>query len=349
MERIKIANKYIGNNEPTFIIVEMGVNHNGDINIAKKMIDVAVQCKIDAVKFQAFRAEEFIADRKETYRYKSQGKIITESMYKMFKRYEFSEKEFKELFNYCHKRKIICFATPQNVSDLKMLLRIGMPAVKVGSDDLTNLPLIKEYASYKLPVILSTGMANLGEIEDAVNEVYKTRNNNLILLHCVSSYPALADEVNLRRIQTLRQAFRVPVGFSDHTQGVIAALGAVCLGAKVIEKHFTLDKNMMGPDHWFSADPKELKELVESIRYLEKALGSSEVKPSLKEIKMRELARRSIVAARGIKKGEKLTHNMIEYKRPGIGLLPKFANFIMGRQAKVDIKKNELITFEKLK
>lgn len=348
MQKIRIGNRLVGEGEPCFIIAEVGINHNGSVEVAKKMIDTAVECSVDAVKFQAFKAEEFVSDKKETYTYKSQGKEVTESMYEMFNRYELSEENFRELFGYCKKKKILCFATPQNISDLEMLLCIGIPAIKVGSDDLTNLPLLKIYASYRLSMIISTGMATLGEIEEAINVIEQTGNEKLIVLHCISSYPPLAEEVNLNRIRTIRQAFSVIVGFSDHTQGIIASLGAITLGAKVIEKHFTLNKNMVGPDHWFSADPKELKELVEAIRRLEKMMGSPIVVPTPKEKEMRRIARRSIVAARDIKKGEEITHEVIAYKRPGTGLLPKFTDLITGRKANRNIKKGELITLEKL-
>lgn len=350
MYRIKINdNRYIGNNKPCFMVAEVGVNHNGDVNIAKKMIDVATECGIDAVKFQAFKADEFISDKKQTYTYRSQGKEITESMYEMFKRYEFSEKEWIEIFNYCKSKNIVCFSTPQNPSDLDFLLKItDLPLIKVGSDDLTNLELLKYYASKNKPMIISAGMAFISEIEDAVNVIREIGNNDLVVLHCVSSYPTEAEEVNLRKMLTIKQAFDVLVGFSDHTVGIVAAPAAVALGAKVIEKHFTLDKNLPGPDHWFSADPKELTQLVQAIRYVEKALGSYVVKPTSKEIEMRKIGRRSIVAAKDIKKGELITKEVLSVKKPGTGLPPKFIKYILKKKAKVNIKKDELITFEKI-
>jgi len=345
--RVQVGNRWIGEKEACFIIAEMGINHNGQIEIAKKMIDKAVECGVDAIKFQAFKAERFIADRTQTYTYKTRGQEVTESMYEMFKRCEFSEEDFKGLFRYCKQRKILCFATAQSTPDLDMLLRIGIPAIKVGSDDLTNLPLLKEYASHGLPMIISVGMATVGEIEEAITIIEQT-GEKPVVLHCIYSYPALAKDINLNRIRIIQSAFSVIVGFSDHSQGIIAALGAIALGAKVIEKHFTLDKNMEGPDHWFSADPEELKALVLGTRTLEKMMGSPIIVPTLRDKEMRKLARKSIVAARDIKVGERLTSRMIEYKRPGTGLLPKFTEFVIGRKTDCIIKMGELITLEKL-
>lgn len=348
MKSIKISNKLIGGQEPCFIIAEAGINHNGDISIAKKMIDLAINCGVDAVKFQTFTAKEFVSNESEMFEYKSQGKKVKESELKMFERNEFSQEEWKEIANYCKKRKIIFFSTPQNISNLELLLKIGVPAIKVGSDDLVNLPLLEEYSKKGLPMIISTGMAYLSEVDEAVRTVRKN-NKDLAVLHCVSSYPAEFEELNFKKIETLKKAFpECVIGYSDHSSGVTANIIATALGAKIIEKHFTLDKNMPGPDHWFSADPKELKELVQGIRNTEKALGSSEIKPTESEAKMRAPAHRSITAAKDIKKGELLTKEKIVVKRPGTGILPKFIPFIIGRKAKQDIKKGELIALKKL-
>lgn len=350
MYHIKITkNRYIGNEEPCFIIAEAGINHNGDLNLVKKMIGVAKECGVDAVKFQTFKAEEFISNPDETITYKSQGKLVTESTLGMFKRYEFSEGEWKEIFNYCENINIICFSTPQNPSDLDFLLKIvDLPIIKVGSDDLTNLELLTYYASKNKPLIISAGMAFISEIEDAVKVVREGGNNNLVVLHCISSYPSEPEEINLKKMLTIRQAFDVMVGFSDHTIGTVAATGAVALGAKVIEKHFTLDKNLPGPDHWFSSDPKGLSQLVQTIRYAEKSLGNCVIKPTPKEMETRKIARRSIVAARDIRKGGIITPEVLSVKRPGTGLPPKFIRYVLKKEAKINIRKNELITFEKI-
>jgi N,N'-diacetyllegionaminate synthase len=349
IKKVGKEEKWIGNGEPTFIVAEVGINHNGDLNLAKKIIDEAKKCGVDAVKFQVFKADEFVSDLSSTYTYRSRGELITESMLEIFKRYEFDAAEWKEIFGYCKNKNMEFFVTPQNPSDLDFILSIvDIPVIKVGSDDLTNLELLEYYAKKNKPVIISAGMAYISEIEDAVNTIRNTGNSDLIVLHCVSSYPADAEEVNLRRILTIKQAFDVVVGFSDHTIGYSAAVGAVVLGAKVIEKHFTVDKNLPGPDHWFSANPDEMRELVDEIRFIERALGSGVIEPTPKELEMRKIARRSIVAAKNIDKGGAITRNVVTFKRPGTGLTPKFINYIIGRKAKIDIKKNELITFDKI-
>jgi N-acetylneuraminate synthase/N,N'-diacetyllegionaminate synthase len=349
MRTIRLGNRSVGEEEPCFIIAEIGINHNGDMDIAKKMIDEAIGCGVDAVKFQVFKAEEFVSDLSSNYTYKSEGKVITEPMLDMFKRHEFEADEWRGIFEYCKKKKIEFFVTPQNSSDLDFVLSIiDIPAIKVGSDDLTNLELLEYYAKKNKPIIISAGMAYLSEIEDAVNTIQATGNKDLIILHCISSYPADAEEVNLKKILTIKQAFDVIVGFSDHTVGYTASIGAVVLGAKVIEKHFTLDKNLPGPDHWFSANPDEMRELVQEIRFIEKALGNSIIKPTPKEMEMRKMARRSIIASKEIKKGDTITRDMISFKRPGTGLPPKFKDYLIGKMAKIEIKKNEQITFDKI-
>ncbi len=348
-KRVKIGDKWVGEGEPCFIVAEIGINHNGDVNLAKRMVDTAAECGVDAVKFQTFKAEGFVASTSGSYTYRSQGKEVTESMYEMFKRLEFSEEEWKVIFEYCKDREITFFSTPQNPSDLDFLLSlVRLPVIKVGSDDLTNLPLLEYYASKRLPMILSAGMAVIGEIEDAINAVRSAGNDDLIILHCVSSYPADAGEVNLREMKTIEQAFGVIAGFSDHTIGPVAAIGAVALGAKVIEKHFTLDKDLPGPDHWFSANPQELREMVNNVRFIEKALGSSVIAPTQKEQEMRSIARRSIAAKGDIGKGEIITEEMLTVKRPGTGIPPKFISYIVGRKAKAAIMKDELIDLSKV-
>lgn len=349
MKLIRIGNRFVGEGEPCFIIAEIGINHNGDIDLAKKMVDKANECGVDAVKFQVFKAEDFISNLSSIYTYKSEGKIITEPMLDMFKRYEFRADEWEEIFEYCEKNKIEFFITPQNPSDLDFVLSIvDIPAIKVGSDDLINLELLEYYGKKNKPLIISSGMAYLSEIEDAVNTIQDTGNKDLIILHCISSYPTDSEEINLNKMLTIKQAFDVIVGFSDHSIGNTAAIGAVVLGAKVIEKHFTLDKKLPGPDHWFSANPDEIKKLVDETRFIERALGNCVVKPTSKEMEMRLMARRSIVASKDIAKTGIITVNLIAYKRPGTGLPPKFKKYIIEKKAKVNIKKNEQITFDKI-
>jgi len=350
MERpLRIGKKKICDENPVYIIAEIGINHNGEIQLAKQMIDKAIDCHANAVKFQIFKTDEFLSDPQIMYTYFSQGKKITESMIEMFRRYEFSKNEWKEIFSYCADKKIDCFATPQNSSDLDFLMsHVDVPAIKVGSDDLTNLELIEYYANKKKPLIISAGMAYLAEIEDAVNTVRKTGNNNFAILHCVSSYPTKAKDVHLKKMLTIKNAFDVVVGFSDHTMGSTAAIGAVSLGARIIEKHVTLDKELPGPDHWFSSNPREFKEYVQDIRFIEHALGNGIIKPTVDEMAMRKLARRSIMASKNIASGETITRDVISFKRPGTGLAPKFLQYVLGKTSTMDIKQNDQITFEKL-
>jgi N-acetylneuraminate synthase/N,N'-diacetyllegionaminate synthase len=348
-KKIKIGNRFVGDNEPVYIIAEIGINHNKDVKLAKQMIDAAIDCGANAVKFQIFKAEEFISDTNTTYSYFSQGKKITESMLEMFKRYEFDEKEWRELFRYCSDKKIDCFATPQNKSDLDFLLSIAdVPAIKVASDSLTNLEVLDYFARKGKPLIISAGMAYLSEIEDAVNAVRRAGNHDFVILHCNSIYPTEAQDVHLQKMLTIRSAFNVITGFSDHTIGSTAAIGAATLGASVIEKHFTLDKNLPGPDHWFSADPVELNNLIQGIRFIEQAVGNASVQPTQKESEMRFLARLSIVASKDIPRGQVIQREWVDFKRPGTGLSPKYLKYLLGKKTKIEIKKNEQITFDQV-
>jgi len=348
IKKIKLGNKCVGDGEPCFIIAEVGINHNGDVEIAKRMVDAAKNAGVDCVKFQTFKANEFVGDPKLTYTYKSQGRTVTETQIEMFERYEFSKKEWEEIIKYCRKKNIIFSTTAQNPSDLDFISSIAdLPFIKVGSDDLTNLGLLKYYASKNKPIIISVGMAYASEIKDALSIIRKT-NNSIIVLHCTSSYPTEADEVNLRKIKAIKNLFKVIVGFSDHTNGILASVASVVLGANVVEKHFTLDKNMPGPDHYFSSDPKELEQLVTGIRYIEKSMGNSILIPTKKEIEMRKIARRSIVAASDIIIGQTITKESVEYKRPGTGLAPKLVDSVIGKKAKINIKKGSLITFNNI-
>ncbi len=350
--QIKIKNRIIGDGCPVFVVAELGINHNGDIRLAKRMIKSAKRCGADAIKIQSFVTEEFINDKNLKYTYKSQGRKKTESQYKMFKRYELDKKTQKELFDFAKKQNIILFSTPQDSTfktvDYLCSKEINMPAIKVGSDDLTNLPLLSYYAKKKRPMIISTGMATIDEIEDAVKTIESQGNKEIIILKCTSLYPTPPEECNLEQIKTLQHAFNKIIGYSDHTKGTTAAVVAAILGARVIEKHFTLSKEMAGPDHWFSADPEELKLLVRQVREAEKMLGKSQFILSKTVLKMKVESRRSIVAKNDIKKGDVIKKNDLEFKRPGNGLLPKYFSFIAGRMAKNDIKKGDKIILKDL-
>lgn len=347
IKKIKITNRLIGEGCPCFIVAELGINHNGDIELAKKMIIEVKKSGADAAKIQSFVTEEFIVDKNLKYTYKSQGRKIIESQYKMFKRYELNKKSQKELFDFAKKMGIILFSTPQD-STFKMVdylcsQEINMSVIKVGSDDLTNLPLLSYYARKKRPMIISTGMATIDEVQEAVRTIEAHGNKEIIILKCTSQYPTLPEECNLSQIKTLQYAFDKIIGYSDHTIHSTAAVIATILGAKVIEKHFTLNKEMPGPDHWFSADLLELKTLVRQVREAEKMLGKSQFVLSEAELKMKFSCRRSIVVKKDIKRGKIIKEDDLSLNRPGDGLPAKYLPFIIGRVAKRDFKKGEKI------
>jgi len=342
--KIKLGNRTIGDGQPVYIIAEAGVNHNGDVKLAKKMIDLAKNAGADCIKFQTFKAEEFVSDKTSIYTYRSQGKEITETQLALFKRYEFSEGEWQEIVAYCKKQGIVFATTPQNPTDLDFILSLtDLPFIKVGSDDLTTLDLLSYYAKKDIPLIISAGMASEAEIADAVATIRKAGNEKIVVLHCVSSYPAEAVEVNLKKIPIIGEKFKVIVGFSDHTQGSTAAIGAVCFGARVIEKHFTLSHNLAGPDHWFSADISEFKDYVSRIRFIDEAIGSGKLVASAKEEKMKKIARRSIIAKVNIKAGEEFSDANLDFKRPGTGISPRFKKYLLGKKASRDYKPDDQI------
>jgi len=368
MAKIKLNNQLIGHGCQPFIIAEAGINHNGEIENALKMIDVAKTAGADAIKFQTFEASGIVVDSSLTYTYKSQGKEITESMFEMFKRCEFSKTEWIKIKQKCDETEILFLSTPENRSDLDLLLELGIPAIKVGSDDFTNIPLLKDYSTTGLPLIISCGMANLSEIQQTLKAIGSLENYPTILMLTTSEYPTMPMNVNLLKLETLSKSFpNIPLGYSDHTQGILASTIAVALGAKVFEKHFTLDKNLSGPDHWFSEDPEGLKNWVDAIRtatYTNKTLvgtphfippddlsdtaysmlGSEEVKPTEKEEKMKVLARRSIIALDDIEKDEVFTDKNIGARRPGNGLPPTMIESIVRLKAKQKIPKGKLIS-----
>jgi len=265
-KKIKIANKLIGNGEPVFIIAEAGVNHNGNINLAKKLIDIAKKAGADAVKFQTWLTEEIVTKDAEGAEYQMKTANAKETQYEMLKKLELSQNDFRELKKYADKKKIIFLSTPDEEKSADFLFKLDVPAFKIGSGEVTNLPYLKHIAKKKKPIILSTGTATLNEVKEAVNTIKKAGNDKIVLLHCTTNYPCPLEEVNLRAMSTLKKEFALPVGHSDHTLGIIVPIMATTLGATVIEKHFTLDKNLPGPDHKASLEPNELREMVKIIR-----------------------------------------------------------------------------------
>lgn len=347
---IKIANKIIFEKSPVFIIAEAGVNHNGRLDLALKLIDAAKEAGADAIKFQTFTAKNLatkdtgIAD----YAVKNLGK--KESMVEMVKKLELDQADFSKLKDYCDAKGIIFLSTPHTFDAIDFLDSL-MPAYKISSGDLTNLPFIAKIAVKNKPIILSTGMATLAEVAEAVDVIKKMGNEQIILLHCTTSYPCEPQDVNLRAMQTLQTEFNLPRGYSDHTLGIDAAKLAVKLGAVIIEKHFTLDVNLPGPDHKASLEPRQLKEMVKAIRNkddnisIDKGLllGKATKQPTAKEIEIAKIARKSLVASKDIEQGTVITKDMLTIKRPGTGLAPKMYKAILGRQAKCDIKFDSLI------
>ena len=344
MNEIKIGNFIIGQKKEPFIIGEAGINHNGEIKKAFEMIELGKKSGLNAIKFQTFSADEFIANVSLTHTYFSQGKKITESQYNMFKQYEFSKEEWYEVKEKCDKEDILFLSTPENSSDLDLLLQIGIPAIKVGSDELINIPLLKEFAKTKLPIILSTGMCTLDEVAKSLNAIGALDDYPTILLVTTSEYPTPNESVNLLKFQTLAKNFpSIPLGFSDHTQGVLASSLACAMGASVFEKHFTLNHNMPGPDHWFSADPNELIQWVKSIRTSYIMMGSEEVKPTKSEEVLKITARRSIFAISEIKEGDEFSMKNIVLRRPGNGLTPEYFEMVLGKKSTKYFKKGEMV------
>ena len=344
MNKIKIGNFIVGQKEEPLVIGEAGINHNGEIKKAFEMIELGKKSGLNAIKFQTFNTDEFIADISLIHTYFSQGKEITESQYDMFKRCEFSKDEWYKIKERCDKEKILFLSTPENSSDLDLLLQIGIPAIKVGSDELINIPLLKEFAKTKLPIILSTGMCTLDEVAKSLNAIGALDDYPTILLVTTSEYPTPNESVNLLKFQTLAKNFpSIPLGFSDHTQGVLASSLACAMGASVFEKHFTLNHNMPGPDHWFSADPNELIQWVKSIRTSYIMMGSEEVKPTKSEEVLKITARRSIFAISEIKEGDEFSMKNIGLRRPGNGLTPEYFEMVLGKKSTKYFKKGEMV------
>jgi len=332
-----------------FIIAEAGVNHNGSLEIAKKLIDAAKKAGVDAIKFQTFKAEKLVSESAPKADYQKRTTSVEESQYDMLKRLELSKEDHVELIHYCRQKRMTFLSSPFDETSADLLEQLCVSAFKIPSGEITNHPFLKHVARKNKPLILSTGMSTLGEVEEALQVIYSTGNRSVTLLHCVTEYPAPFHEINLKAMLTMRQAFQIPVGYSDHTPGLEIALAAVALGAEVIEKHFTLDKNMEGPDHRASLEPRELRAMVRAIRNVEKALGDGIKRPAACELRNIAIARKCIVAAREIKKGETLETSSIALKRSGNGIDPRDLKKIMGLKARVNIKGNDRITWDMLK
>jgi N-acetylneuraminate synthase len=338
----------VGDGNRVFVIAEAGVNHNGDLDTAKRLIDVAKHAGADAVKFQTFRAESIATNEAPKAAYQLATTSADQSQLEMLRQLELSESAHHTLKSYCEQLGITFLSTPFDEASADFLETLKVLAYKVSSGDLTNLPLIQHVSGKGSPVILSTGMATLEEVTDAVNAAHEAGCNELVLLHCVSNYPADPAEMNLRAMNTMREEFAVPVGFSDHSDGIEICLAAVALGAAVIEKHFTLDRNMPGPDHRASLEPAELESLVKGIRRVELSLGDGRKRPSASESAVAKVARRSIVAATSIKSGSLLQSDFVVLKRPGTGLPPSMLKSLLGKRVRTDIPAGTLINLDML-
>lgn len=328
-----------------FIIAEAGVNHNGSLKTAKKMIDAAVSAGADAIKFQTFKAEALVSKtaKKAGYQLKTTNK--KESQLEMLKKLELDENAHKELFAYCKKKKIMFLSSPFDLKSIDLLEKLGLRIFKIPSGEITNLPYLRKIGSLRKKVIISTGMANMQEISEALNILIRggTAKKNITVLHCNTEYPTPFDEVNLRAMLTIGNKFKVNVGYSDHTLGIEVPIAAAALGATVIEKHFTLSRNLKGPDHKISLEPSDLRTMVKAIRNIEKALGRKNKYPSVSELANQQLARKSIVTTRGIKKGEIFKEENITVKRPAIGISPMKWDAVVGKIAERDFNEGEMV------
>ncbi|MBI4354228.1 MAG: N-acetylneuraminate synthase [Candidatus Omnitrophica bacterium] len=346
---VEIAGRWVGPGEPCFIVAEVGVNHNRDLDMARRLVDAAKSAGADAVKFQAFKAERLAAACAPKAHYQAETTGGGESQLEMLRRLEFSQEANRTISAYCRQQGIWYMCTPFDEESADFLETLDVAVFKVPSGEVTNLPYLRHIAQKGRPMIVSTGMSTEAEVAEAVRVIREAGNPPLILLHCVSNYPADPADANLRAMASLTRAFGVPVGYSDHTPGIEVALAAVALGACVIEKHVTLNRNLPGPDHQMSLEPDELAALVRGIRLVERALGHGRKEPAARELETAAVARKSLVAACDVRAGTRLTEALITTKRPGIGLPPSLLPQVIGRIAAQDIPADALIALEMLR
>lgn len=333
---------------PCFIIAEAGVNHNGSLDLAKKLVLAAKEAGADAVKFQTFQAKHLVTADAPQAEYQAKNSGVTESQFDMLKRLELPLEAFAELNRYCQEQGIMFMSTAFDEESADYLHALGMPVFKIPSGELTNHPLLRHIARYGRPMIVSTGMGTLDEVEEAVSTIRAAGNHDITVLHCVTNYPTPPQDVNLRAMGAMQTALGVPIGFSDHTMGIEASVIAVAAGARVIEKHFTLDCNMPGPDHKASLEPADLAEMVRSIRRVEVLLGCGLKQPSAAELAVAKIVRRSVVAQCAIPAGTVITESMIVLRRPGTGIPPARFHEVPGKTAREDIAEGSIIRWEEL-
>ena len=341
---IRLGGRTIGGGSGVFVIAEIGINHNGSVEEAVKLIDAAADCGADAVKFQSFRAEHLLVCTRDRYAQQS-GE---ETAYDLLRRCELSFDEQEKLKGHADKRGIIFLSTPFDNEGVDFLDRLGVPAFKVASGDITHFPLLRHIAVKGKPVFLSTGMSYLDEVIEAVRLLRDGGSPEILLMHCTASYPASSRDMNLRTLETLQSYFGLLTGLSDHSRGILFSLAAAAMGAVAVERHFTLDRDAIGPDHKASLDPDGLKELVKNLHRLEKGMGSGVKRPAESEADGRRLGRRSIVASVDIQAGERIISDMLTCKRPGVGIAPKFRDQVTGMTSRGFIAKDTILKWEDL-
>ena len=343
---IKVGERKIGPGQPVYIIAEAGVNHNGEVSLATEMVKVARDSGADAVKFQAFNSELIASRAAPLAAYQKQSVPRARTQRTMLKKLELSHADFEKLKKACDKCKIDFLVSPFDLESLNLLLELSLRAIKVASQELTDLPLLEGIASAGVPALLSTGAATIAEIREALGTLRSKGLRDIALFHCVSAYPAPYEHSNLRAVATLEAKFGLPVGYSDHSPGLHLGTAAVAAGALLLEKHFTLDRGLPGPDQGLSLEPPELHSFVTAVRQVEMALGDGVKKPQPSELEVRSGMRKSLVSAQAIKKGVKITAQMLTTKRPGTGLSPHNAGRVIGKRAKCDIPADTVLTAE---
>jgi N-acetylneuraminate synthase len=344
LDLVLAGGRRIGPGQPCFIIAEAGVNHNGSLDLARRLVDAAAEAGADAVKFQTFRADDLASPEAAQAEYQARNTGRRESQLDMLRRLELSPEAHHELRRRCLERGLTFLSTPFEEKSADFLVSLGVPLLKIPSGEITNLPFLAHVARAGLPLVVSTGMATLAEVGEAVDVLRRDGGAGLVLLHCVSNYPARAADVNLKAMETLRSAFGVPVGYSDHTEGLEVALAAVALGACVLEKHFTLDRSLPGPDHRASLEPGELASLVRGVRAVEASLGHGRKEPAAAEAGTAAVIRKSVVAARDVPRGARLAAEDLAVRRPGTGLPPSRLAGLVGRRALRDLRRGAPLT-----
>lgn len=345
MKHVVINGRAVGSGAPCFLIAEAGVNHNGELDKALQLVDVAAAAGVDAVKFQIIHAEAMVTRDAPLAHYQERNAGgFASTQYDMLKRLELPDGAYATLRRHCDSHRLVFLATPFDTAGVDLLAGLDVPAFKIASGEITNPALLTHVAAMGRPVILSTGMSTLEEIEMAINTLRSAGNNDIVLLHCVSNYPVAPEDVNLRAMQTMSLAFGLPVGFSDHTAGIEIAPAAVAAGACVIEKHFTLDRSLPGPDHAASIEPDELERMARNCRIVERAMGNGRKLPAVCEIDIACVARRSLTAARAIPAGATLTTEDLTLRRPGTGFMPSMRERLIGRMTARNIPAGMLFT-----